>query len=204
MNLCRLQGKKRRCRNDEKEPLGSYQEIVDAYIRNWRDEAREERRFFQDLPPYEAIRYAALCMRPDGKRHSHQCRIPVASLAEAEQRLQTCAGELQRYTTFGTLHAFVRSKINDIYKVKKTTVYDITTRIGAHLGIEPDRVYLHAGVEAGAKELGFHGRSTLAPSELPCEFQVLRPYEMEDCLCIYKDALAKLNSRRQRELLPQP
>ena len=41
------------------------------------------------------------------------------------------------------------------------TVYDTALRIGAHLDIMPDRIYLHAGVKEGAKALGFSGKPGL-------------------------------------------
>ncbi len=72
----------------------------------------------------------------------------------------------------------------------KLTVYDTAHRIGRYLGVEPNRVYLHAGTMEGAKALGFKGnRSFLMRRQLPKEFRTPKPYEIEDCLCIYKDDL---------------
>lgn len=45
-------------------------EIVSDYIRNYRDDARSEMRFFESQrSPSEAIRKAALCELPSGERH---------------------------------------------------------------------------------------------------------------------------------------
>jgi hypothetical protein len=60
-------------------------------------------------------------------------------------------------------------------------------------GAEAERVYLHAGAARGAKALGIEGRDSITPSELPAAFRRLRAYEMEDCLCIFKDDLERLS-----------
>jgi len=64
-------------------------EIVNDYIREHRDNARKEMRFFEvQRRPSEAIRSAALCELPSGKRRPHQRRIPTALLEQGEARLQ--------------------------------------------------------------------------------------------------------------------
>ena len=48
-------------------------------------------------------------------------------------------------------------------------------------------------VPEGALLLGFdRKRKTLDPGELPPAFRALRPCEIEDCLCMYKDDIARL------------
>jgi len=80
-----------------------------------------------------------------------------------------------------------------IWKNSEVTVYDTACRVGAYLGIEPKLVYLHAGVRKGAKALGFKGSLPfISPSKLPKEFRKLKPDEIENCLCIYRDALKRL------------
>jgi len=75
-------------------------------------------------------------------------------------------------------------------------VYDLTTWIGAYLGLSPDRIYLHASAAEGARAiLRTTGRQTIARSELPAAFRRLRCSECEDCLCIYKSDLARISSQ---------
>jgi hypothetical protein len=84
-----------------------------------------------------------------------------------------------------------------IWKHSELTVYDTAQRIGAYLGIKPDRIYLHAGARAGARALGLRGRAeSILRQDLPREFQRLEPYEAEDCLCIYKDHLRVLGDAK--------
>jgi hypothetical protein len=73
-------------------------------------------------------------------------------------------------------------------------VYDTSLRIGAYMGIWPQKVYLHAGTRKGAKALGFPSTArSIDPLAMPIEMSQLEPREMEDFLCIYKAHLAKLN-----------
>jgi hypothetical protein len=77
-------------------------------------------------------------------------------------------------------------------------VYDTATSIGVHLGLNPDRIYLHSGTADGAKAiLRIRRRKTLNRSELPSAFMRLRCCEVEDCLCIYKRDLARIARQNQ-------
>ena len=51
------------------------------------------------------------------------------------------------------------------------------------------QVYLHAGTRLGACALGLGASTALAVSESPRELRVLKPHEVEDVLCIFKDEL---------------
>ncbi|HEY1580453.1 MAG TPA: hypothetical protein VGF82_25610 [Terracidiphilus sp.] len=146
-------------------------------------------RFFEiQRSPSEAIRKAALCEMPSGKRHPHQRRIPKAVLEEAEARLQGISRALARTTSFAELHRAVENEGGTIKGIGALTVYDIAHRIGAYFKKAPERVYLHAGVRTGAQVFGIAGDS-FDPKLLPKPFSRLAASEIEDCLCIYKDEL---------------
>ena len=74
-------------------------------------------------------------------------------------------------------------------------VYDIAHQIGVFFGLNPEKVYLHAGANEGAKSLGINCPKgvTLEMDELPREFEQLKlaPEEAEDFLCIFKNELKK-------------
>jgi hypothetical protein len=167
----------------------SYEEIVTDYIRIYRERARNELRSFENARSLSAaIRRASLCQREDGKRSSHQRRIPGRVLDEAELRLQAIERRLAKAPHFDAVHHLVNESIGDIRGIGALTVYDIAHRIGAYLGKEPMRVYLHAGTKVGALAFGIEG-DVFNPRMLPKPFSRLSAAEIEDCLCIYKKQL---------------
>lgn len=171
-------------------------EVVDDYIREYRGSARKEMRFFEiQRSASEAIRKAALCELPNGKRHPHQRRIPWALLEQAEGRLQAIGRKLGKAGSFAALRQAVEYEIGSLKGIGALTVYDIAHRIGAHFRRVPERVYLHAGTKIGAQVFGISGDS-FDPTVLPKPFARLAPSEIEDCLCIYKDEL-RGNTRRR-------
>jgi hypothetical protein len=176
---------------------------VQDYIDTRRDNAKEELSYFSGQPNLpSAIRVAALAINEEGKRHSHQRRIPAGTLEHFRRELSRKREALCSCKTFGELMQISEKVAAGLWKNAKLTVYDTTHRIGTYLGVEPDRVYLHAGTMEGAKALGFKGhRSFLMRRQLPKEFQRLKPYEIEDCLCIYKDELKII---RLRDLKQRP
>jgi hypothetical protein len=174
--------------------------IVNHYIKNRRAKSSREMKYFgspDNLP--EAIRRAALAINCKGKRHSHQRRIPGATLEHWRKRLLTERKPLQSSKNFVELMAVTKRIGAGIWKNGALTIYDTTHRIGAHLGIEPGAIYLHTGARQGAMELGFKGnREFIFPNEFPKAFRRLKPYEIEDCLCVYKIPLRQL--RRQGKI----
>jgi hypothetical protein len=167
----------------------TFDEIVGDYIDEYRDRARAEMRFFKiQRSPAAAIRKAALCELPSGKRHPHQRRIPGALLEQVEARLQGIGRKLSAAADFHKLHRFVEDEIGSIKGIGALTVYDISHRIGAHLGKAPRLVYLNAGTRVGARVFDIGGDS-FDPRVLPDAFSRLAPSEVEDCLFIYKDEL---------------
>lgn len=169
--------------------------LVRDYEAQYRPKARAERKRFADMSSAEAVRTAALCVTAKGKRHDHQRRIPGRSLAEAARRLGHA--RLGNVRSFEVLHSLIAETCGDLDRFGELTRYDVAFRIGAHLGIEPERVYLHAGTRKGAKALGLpHRRATLEVHELPRAIGKLRPYEIEDFLCIYEEHLARFRGAR--------
>jgi hypothetical protein len=193
-DTCRKSRVTLRCR-PKPGSLDSYDDVVDAYIRDYRRPAQRERQFFNECGSLErAIEFAALCKLPDCKRHPHHYRRARAALAEAESVLQGCAAELRDCETFHDLYRVIRREILPIAGIGILVVYDVTTWIGAHLDLAPKVVYLHAGAGEGAAALGFDKRGTVSRMDMPRAFWRLRAYEIEDCLCIFKDVLASIGN----------
>lgn len=174
----------------------TYEDVVAAFIRDRRPLKRRHLEFYRGQPTFEdAVRVAALSIRgPDQKRHSHQCRIPGAALNEAWRALRTAP--LREAKDFDALHDLVVSTTRGIPKIGALACYDIAERIGVQLGLQPDKlVYLHAGARDGARALGIHG-DIVDKRGFPATFRRLSAAELEDCLCVYKDDLARIAQRQ--------
>jgi hypothetical protein len=171
--------------------------VVSAYRRDYRPRARAELDYYANLPSLrEAVSRAARAERPDGKRHDHQTRIRRRALQEALRILG--GASFRAYTNFHDLHEFLSQTIGTIPGVGELMVYDTALRIGAKLGLEPEVIYLHRGTRDGAGALGLDvTRPFIELPALPGALRSLRPHEIEDCLCIYKNELRALATRRQ-------
>jgi|SRR5687767_5340876 len=173
----------------------SYEEIVEQYRVEHRGRAVDERRYFKRHKSLtQAIRNAALALGPEGRRYSHQWLVPQRALEAAAIALLGVQEQVASAPTFSELFRVVERTIAPIHGIGPLAVYDTALRIGAFRQLEPDCVYLHAGVLEGAKALGRHERQTLQMSDLPKAFHKLRPSEVEDVLCIFRAAIRAINS----------
>ncbi len=165
------------------------EDIVTEYIELYRGRAANELRWFAIQRTIdESVRLAAFALNPTGKRLSHQRRIPKPALRESHRRLLASLLSIQQARTFEQLHKLIRSRIMPIAGIGELTVYDTALRVGAKLRLEPNVVFLHAGTRTGAERLGLDGsRDVLTIRELPVPLRRLRPREIEDVLCIYKN-----------------
>jgi hypothetical protein len=196
MTDCNSKNSSDSCRPISKSELQTYEQVVQGYIDNWRERSAGELKDFQTQPSVEkAIEYAGLAQTPDGKRFDHQRRIRPAALHQATASLMNARAELQTCQNFDELIQLVHDTIGPIQNIGPLTIYDTALRLGAFLGLEPTKVYLHAGTKEGAKALGLDNRSRCLPvSIFPNAFRRLRPREIEDCLCLYEPALRKITS----------
>lgn len=173
--------------------------MVREYIDCYRPSARRERGHFKRLGSLEkVIEKAALAIDRKGKRSAHHRRRTAAQLSLGKSALIAALPDLQRCKDFDQLHNRVRKATKPIKGLGKLYTYDTAHLIGARLRLSPKRVYLHSGTRKGAKALGFSGGlSYLMPSQLPVQLQVLKPCEMEDFLCIFKEGLARLKRTKR-------
>lgn len=165
--------------------------IVEDYIARFRPRAAQELRWFQIQPTLEsAVSLAALAKTPGGKRFSHQRRIPQSVLNESRRRLLKSFRKFKNVRSFEELHDLVRNRLETVKGIGRLTIYDTSVRIAAKLGLEPNVIFLHAGTLVGARRLQLDtSRKFITIDQLPRAFRRLRPREIEDVLCIYKDQL---------------
>ncbi len=138
----------------------------------------------------ETIRIAALGIDANGKRHGHQRRLSKSVLERAAAKLRRAIDEIASSHSFDDLLDTVQRSTKTLKGFGELARYDTALRIGAHMGIYPTKVYLHAGTRKGARALGFRLRSRdLEIAELPMPLQNLPAHEIENFLCIYKEDL---------------
>lgn len=167
------------------------QSIVRTYVTHIRPRTDGELNWFRQQPTLrDAVRVAALAINSKGKRYSHQRRMSKRILEQASDALLANEKAIEQCKNFDELHTLLEAILEPIKGIGELYVYDIALRIGARLGLFPNKVYLHAGTRVGARALGFDGGAkTLEVSHLPKELQQLEPHEIEDVLCIFKDKL---------------
>lgn len=170
-----------------------FSEIATDYIQHHRKRAAAELSYFRNFSSDEdAVSVAALGEYPKGKRHSHQRRVPPAALRESQQRLIASLDAVRAVTSFDELIDLLEATIRRIPGIGELPVYDTAVRIGARLGLEPSKVYLHRGTREGAAALGLDTKKhALDLDDLPVELRILAAREAEDVLCIYKQDLAQ-------------
>ena len=167
-------------------------QAVEEYKAHQREPAADELGFYAAMPSLrKTIDCAARACTSWGGKHPHQQRLPRAALQEFAEALSTEVRSLCQARLFDEVHGMVSEVGESIRDIGELAVYDTALRIGAKLAIEPTRVYLHRGTRVGATALGVGIRqSSVEVADLPRVFRQLKPHEIEDCLCIFKDFLS--------------
>ncbi len=176
----------------------SLAQLVAAFLKEDGCCPREEMRMFQGLPIEDAVRKAALARDERGKLFRHQWNLkekfPKVP-SQAERILSRCVDEIAACSGFDELHESIRRELkvrNRVFGAGELYIYDTAFRIGISRGLYPEKVYLHAGTRDGATALGiYNGKDVLEMSELPEELKRLKPYQVEDFLCLKKEVLHK-------------
>lgn len=191
-------GCRKRCKH-KGDNLGNLEDLVNHYITHHRKRAQQELLFFQNQPCLaKTVELAARSTWPCGRKHPHQRRVPNEALKKAASSFSRSIADIEncRSHSFKTLLDLVECKIKKIVGIGDLTVYDTALRIGAKLGVQPEAVYLHAGTREGAKALGFKVPASVKFISWECfpqPLQNLKPREIEDFLCIYKDAVNEVS-----------
>lgn len=154
----------------------------------------------------EAVWIAVASKRRNGKMHSHQTKVGIDARREFGYRIITefnAEGRLTTPKTFARFH-------DTLWEIRPEgigplTTYDVATRIGAYLELEPVEIYLHTGARAGWNAMV--GDQPLIvvgdrvpPGLWPAPLRQLTADQAEDFLCTYRDTLAGI--RRDKEGWP--
>ena len=167
--------------------------IVRKYIEKVRPLAQDELDWFRSQSSLStAVKKAGLAINRKNKRYSHQRRIRKGILPLAENILTSNLKAIDRCSNFDELFNLIDDLLRFVDGIGELYIYDTSLRIGAKLNLLPEKVYLHTGTRDGAKALGFDSKAKFIElSDFPVEFQVLKPHEIEDVLCIFKDKLKR-------------
>ena len=144
-------------------------------------------------------------------RHNHQklyikdgkqIGVDPEVLRKVRNNLLKETDNLQSATTFDELITIVSNAKEKGFGV--LGIYDTAVRIGAYLGLEPTKVFLHAGTKIGMKLLEQKNYIKSGLSEdvyvevelLPIELQEFKPIVTEHFLCSQKDKLKLLQDKK--------
>jgi hypothetical protein len=174
--------------------LSALEKSILHYERFRRKFKELELNWFRNQPSLEAaITQAALAIDRHGKRQSHQRRIKRAALESGRDKLLLAIDQIRECETFDDLHGLIEAIVYPISGLGELYIYDSTVRIGAKLGLQPNKVYVHAGTRIGAHQLGLNTKArTLDIGALPEPLRRLPADDIEDILCIYKDKLSQV------------
>jgi hypothetical protein len=164
--------------------------LVRAYLMKDASRLDSLLQHFAQLQLDQAIRDAALARTQDGSKHSHQQRIEISSLEAAAASLLQVRGRIEQCETFEALYDLICEVTGHVERFGRLARYDTALRIGARLGKMPKLVFLQTGALKGFRALKLRtSEKAVAPGVLPESVQALKPYQIEDFLCIYKEEL---------------
>lgn len=133
----------------------------------------------------------------NGKMHNHQSKVREANRQRLAIRIMTRIPKEHRgFTDFDDLHDTIEELAPE--GIGPVTVYDVAVRISAFLRIEPESLYLHAGVREGWDALtggssgGRHKLKRVPRWGWPEELRALPADEVEDFLCTYRGIFASV------------
>lgn len=168
----------------------SLQAVVNAYLQSqiYRGHI-EERKYFESLGGDDQIKIALSC-RTNGKKPSHQWRIPWSVLESAAMAVDQHSDDIRKCRDFEELHALIRNAAGHIRGIGALYIYDVSLRIGYALRLLPRHVYLHAGPRVGARNLGVEGDIAFV-TDFPPPICDLEPCTIESFLCNMRDCLRR-------------
>lgn len=119
-----------------------------------------------------------------GKVHNHQSRVTQRSrdlFADLILRNITPLDIMSFDQLYDEMEKIIPSGIGPV------TLYDVATRVAAYLKLEPESLYLHAGVREGWRALGMITYGKRIPRhKWPLPLQKLSADACEDFLCTYR------------------
>ena len=172
--------------------------IVRRYQKNNLPDLQADLDYYRSLKTFqEVVESASKARRSDGSFHQHQYRVGKVAMVRIKQPLLRM--EPASYGDFSELYTALEQMIGDFPRIGALAVYDTALRLGAFLMMMPESVYLQTGAKVGAKSLGLRcSNKTLAVQDCPVELHRLKPWEIEDFLCIYKKYFERIREQMHK------
>ncbi len=192
------------------ELITSFDEIIKACIINYHE--RFKGRFDNYLAYYktvnleDAIEYSSKGKyKLDGSSEftwfhqqvfiQHNGEEPLIQLAK---KLQSLRVKIVNLKDFDALFQLIKEISSNIDGIGSLSIYDTALRLGSHLNMTPDFIYIHAGTKTGFKAL-MDEKCDKEYIEMKIfrtipNLYKLEPIYLEDILCIYKKTFKKLKS----------
>lgn len=147
----------------------------------------------------DAVWIACASRRRNGKMHSHQTKVPINARHEFARRIIDQVRPLvNRLVVWGDFDAFY----DILWEIRPAgigplTVYDVATRVGAYLRLDPVQIYLHTGARLGWDAMWGGDRlgqaNVRVPKRIwPAPLRQLSADLAEDFLCTYRDTLRSI------------
>lgn len=133
-------------------------------------------------------------------KEGNQRGVPFEISKQVRDNLIKRINEILKSRTFDELYGIVTEcKVRGFGEL---SIYDTAMRIAAHMNIEPDKVYLHAGARKGLEILENKGYVALGSAKkkyieienMPKQIQQLKATETEHLLCSMKDSMSFLDN----------
>lgn len=146
------------------------------------------REFYEPLDLTTAIEFASTGKNPNGKMNSHQWRVGKNNGGNGAKELLKQEAAIKKCSSFEEIFEITEQVKKDIYKLGDLWSYDTALRIGFNLKLYPEEVYVQRGVINGVLKAmnGKRPKGRSLPVNLfPKEIQQLKPYEIENFLCVW-------------------
>lgn len=153
----------------------------------------------------EAVWIACESRRRNRKMHSHQTKVTKDARREFGHQIidRFDSSPLFGHKNPRKLEGITFDQFHDILwdirpaGIGPLTTYDVATRVGAYLELEPDQIYLHTGARLGWTALWGSfpvavGAWRVPPELWPASLRALSADMAEDFLCTYRDALTRI------------
>lgn len=144
--------------------------------------------FYEKLDIETAIEFASTGKNPDDKMNQHQWRVGYKKGMQGFNGLKIELAEIKKCRKFEDIFMLTEKVKANIWGLGELWSYDTALRIGFNLKIYPQQVFIQRGVIKGVKKV-LNGKRpkgrSLPINVFPNELQVLKPYEIENFLCIW-------------------